>query len=153
MNIGTITGGVAPNVVPDRCEAQLDFRILPGQKPQEMVDFTRKHAEQQGLGEQFNIEIVEAFEGNSVPNYAQNPLVTTVFNASTEITGPSVYFLVPYATDGRLLRRAGIESTVVYGPGTMTSAHTSDENIAIEELVKATKVFALSIIRFLGIKN
>jgi len=153
MNIGTIIGGVAANVVPDRCEAQLDFRILPGQKPQEMVDFVRRHAEQQGIEGDCNIEIVESFEGNSVPNYIQNPLATTVFNASTEITGPTVYFLVPFATDGRLLRRAGIESTVVYGPGNMTSAHTSDEKIAIEDLVKVTKVFALTTIRYLGVKN
>ncbi|MFX1317543.1 MAG: M20 family metallopeptidase [Promethearchaeota archaeon] len=153
MNIGTITGGVAPNIVPDRCEAQLDFRILPGQKPQEMVDFIHKHAQQQDIGDNCDIKIIESFEGNSVPNYTQNPFVTTVFNASTEITGPSVYFLVPYATDGRLLRRAGIESTVVYGPGIMTSAHTSDENIAIDDLVKVTKVVALSTLRYLGVKN
>ncbi len=153
MNVGTISGGVAANVVPDRCEAQLDFRILPGQKPQEMIDFIRGHAEKLSLSEICTTEIIESFEGNSVPNYEQNKLVTTLFNTSSEITGHTVYFLVPYATDGRLLRRAGIESTVVYGPGNMTFAHIADEYVPIDDLVKVTKVFAISAIRYLGIKN
>lgn len=153
MNIGTITGGVAANVVPDRCETQIDFRILPGQRPQEMVDFIQHHAEKLGISDVCETEIIESFEGNSVPNYEQNKLVTTLFNVSNEIAGSSVYFLVPFATDGRLLRRAGIESTVVYGPGNMTLAHTADEYVPIEDLLKVTKVFAVSVIRYLGVKN
>ncbi|MFX1565231.1 MAG: M20 family metallopeptidase [Promethearchaeota archaeon] len=153
MNVGTITGGVAANVVPDRCNAQIDFRILPGQKPQAMVEFIQHHAEKQGIAEVCDIEIIEAFEGNSIPNYRQNRIVTTMFDTSKEIVGPSVYFLVPYATDGRLLRRAGIESTVIYGPGNLFLAHTSNENVAIEDLVKVTKVFALAAIRYLGVKD
>ena len=153
MNVGTISGGVAANVVPDRCETQLDFRILPGQKPQEMIDFIQGHAERLGLSEICTTEITESFEGNSVPNYEQNKLVKTLFNSSSEITGPTVYFLVPFATDGRLLRRAGIESTVVYGPGNMMLAHTADEFVLIDDLVKVTKVFALSVIRYLGVKG
>ncbi|MFX1566703.1 MAG: M20/M25/M40 family metallo-hydrolase, partial [Promethearchaeota archaeon] len=137
----------------DRCEAQLDFRILPSQKPQEIVDFVKKHTEKLGISENCETEIVESFEGSSVPNYQQDPLVTTVSNVSKEIVGPTVYFLVPYATDGRLLRRAGIESTVVYGPGNMFYAHTSDENVAIDDLLKVTKVYAISAIRYLGVKN
>ncbi|MFX1508949.1 MAG: M20 family metallopeptidase [Promethearchaeota archaeon] len=153
MNIGTINGGVAANVVPDRCNAQIDFRILPGQTPQEMVEFIQHYAEKLGISEVCDIEIIEAFEGNSIPNYEQNKIVTTMFDASKEIAGPTVYFLVPYATDGRLLRRAGIESTVVYGPGNLFLAHTADENVAIEDLVKVTKVFALTAIRYLGVKD
>jgi succinyl-diaminopimelate desuccinylase len=153
MNIGTMTGGVAANVVPDRCNAQIDFRILPGQKPQAMVEFIQHHAKKLGIAEVCDIEIIEAFEGNSIPNYEQNKIVTTMFDTSKEIAGPTVYFLVPYATDGRLLRRAGIKSTVVYGPGNLFLAHTSDENVAIEDLVKVTKVFALAAIRYLGVKE
>jgi len=153
MNIGTITGGVLTNVVPDRCEAQIDFRILPGQKPEEMINFIRFHAERLGISTDCDMEIIEAIEGSVVPTHRQNKLAVTLFNASTEIAGPSVFFLVPFATDGRLLRRAGIESTVAYGPGNTVLAHTVDENVAIDDLIKATKVFAVSIIRYLGVKN
>ncbi len=153
MNIGTITGGVAANVVPDRCETQIDFRILPGQQPHEMIDFIQAHAEQLGMSEICKIEIIESFTGNSIRNFEHNKFVTTVFNASNEIAGPSVHFLLPFATDGRLLRKAGIESTVAYGPGNMTFAHIADEYVPIDDLLKVTKVFAISTIRYLGLKK
>lgn len=153
MNIGTISGGYLANVVPDRCETQIDFRILPGQKPEEMMRFIRHHAERLGISADCEMEIIEAIEGSAVPNHEQNKLATTLFNASKEIAGPSVFFLVPFATDGRLLRRAGIESTVAYGPGNTALAHTVDENLAIDDLIKVTKVFVVSVIRYLGIKN
>ncbi|MFX1301599.1 MAG: M20 family metallopeptidase, partial [Promethearchaeota archaeon] len=153
MNIGTITGGVLTNVVPDRCEAQIDFRILPGQKAEEMISFIQFHAEKLGISPVCNMEIIEALEGSAVPNHEENELATTLFNTSTEIAGPTAFFLVPFATDGRLLRRAGIESTIAYGPGNTALAHTADENLAIEDLIKVTKVFAVSIIRYLGVKH
>lgn len=153
MNIGTIAGGVLTNVVPDRCEAQIDFRILPGQKPEAMINFIRFHADRLGISAVCDMEIIEAIEGSAVPNHEKNKLATTLFNASTEIAGSTAFFLVPFATDGRLLRRAGIESTVAYGPGNTALAHTADENLAIEDLIKVTKVFAVSIIRYLGVKN
>jgi succinyl-diaminopimelate desuccinylase len=153
MNIGVIKGGSVANVVPDRCESQIDFRILPGQKPQEMVDFIYEHATKLNMQNMIEIEIIEAFEGNSIPNFEQNEIVTTLYQTSKEIIGPTVYFLVPYATDGRLLRRAGLTSSVVYGPGNMTQAHVADENISIDELIRVTKVHALSALRFLGIKT
>jgi acetylornithine deacetylase/succinyl-diaminopimelate desuccinylase family protein len=153
MNIGTIKGGSAPNVVPDRCESQIDFRILPGQQPQEMVQFIYDQATKLEMRNMVELEIIEAFEGNSVPRYEQDEIVTTVYNTSKEIIGPTVYFLVPYATDARLLRRAGLTSSVVYGPGSMTQAHVADENVPIDDLVKVTKVHALSALHFLGVKE
>lgn len=150
-NVGTISGGVAPNVVPDRCEAQVDFRILPGQKPQEMVDAINTIVTQLGISEAIQIEIIESFEGTSIPNYENDELVKTLFDVSKTVHGPTLYSMVPYATDGRLLRAKGLTSTVVYGPGNTTLAHTADENVAIEDLIKVTKVLALTTIRYLGI--
>jgi len=152
MNIGVIKGGSVANVVPDRCESQIDFRILPGQKPQEMADFVNDQAAKLGIENLVEVEFIEAFEGNSIPNYEQNEIASTVYKASKEIYGPTIYFLVPYATDARLLRRAGLTSSVVYGPGNTTQAHVADEKISIDDLVKITKVHAVSALRFLGVK-
>ncbi len=153
MNIGTIQGGVAPNVVPDRCEAQIDFRILPGQKPQEMIDFIASMAVDLGYSEYCRVELVEAFEGTSTPNFRQDPLLITLFGSVRELVGPTIFFMVPFASDGRLLRKAGLTSTAVYGPGNLTLAHTADEKVAIADLLNATKVFAISALRYLGVKE
>ena len=36
-NVGTISGGSAPNMVPGRCEMQLDIRYLPGTKRETLL--------------------------------------------------------------------------------------------------------------------
>ncbi len=33
LNVGTVRGGVAINVVPDRCELRVGVRLLPGMDP------------------------------------------------------------------------------------------------------------------------
>ncbi|TFF92911.1 M20 family peptidase, partial [Candidatus Thorarchaeota archaeon] len=42
MNIGVIDGGIKVNVVPDRCEARLDLRIVKGQTPEDLLDAMNK---------------------------------------------------------------------------------------------------------------
>ncbi len=153
LNIGKISGGVAPNVVADRCEAELDFRILPGQKPEEMTNYIKALSKELGFADDISVEIVESFEGTSIPDFRQNPIVSTLFSVSKEIIGPTAYFMAPFATDARLLRRAGLTASVVFGPGDALMAHKADENISIEHLVNGTKAFAITTIRYLGVAN
>jgi succinyl-diaminopimelate desuccinylase len=153
LNVGTISGGVAANVVPDRCDAQLDFRILPGQSPQDMVDAVTALAKELGPSDTVQVEVRNAFQGTQVPNFEKDRLVTTLLETSKQLLGSTICFMFPAATDGRLLRAAGIPSTVAYGPGNTATAHAADECIAIEDLVKATKVFAVTAMRFLGLRR
>lgn len=153
LNIGTIQGGLAANVVPDRCESQVDFRILPGQKPQEMVDFILTQAQKLGFSDSCIIEIIEACEGTAISSYEKEPIVSTLYETSKAVLGPTIYFMVPFATDARLLRKAGLSAAVVYGPGNMTQAHVADETVAIDDLVKVAKVLAVTTIRYLGVKD
>jgi len=153
LNVGTISGGVAANMVPDRCDAQLDFRILPGQTPQDMVKAVTDLAKELGIGGAVQVELRNGFQGTQVPNFEKDRLVTTLLETSKQFVGSTMCLVFPAATDGRLLRAAGIPSTVVYGPGNTATAHVADECIAIEDLVKATKVFAVTAIRFLGLRH
>ena len=51
--------------------------------------------------------------------------------------------------DMRYFRQQGVD-TIVYGPGELSSAHQTDEHVAIEDLVLAAKVYALSAMTLLG---
>ncbi len=151
LNVGTISGGVVANVVPDHCEVELDFRILPGQSPQTITAFLNELASDLGLANDFEVKVLSAFEGTSVPDFENDLLATTLQTTSRELAGRTIFFMATFATDGRLLRKAGIPSTVVYGPGNGALAHKADEYISIEEMVTATKVYALTAIRYLGL--
>lgn len=153
LNVGTISGGVVANVVPDKCEVELDFRILPGQSPQTITTFLNELANDLGLVNNVEVEVLSAFEGTSVPNFEEDQLATTLLTVSREIAGRTLFFMATFATDGRLLRKAGIPSTVVYGPGNGALAHQADEYISIEEMVAATRVYALTAMRYLGLEK
>ncbi len=47
-------------------------------------------------------------------------------------------------------RIAGVEHCVAYGPGRLEQAHRPDEWCAIDELVDATRVLALTALRLLA---
>jgi acetylornithine deacetylase/succinyl-diaminopimelate desuccinylase-like protein len=45
FTVGTLQGGVAINVIPDACEAQLDIRLVPGLDHREVVRQVRELGE------------------------------------------------------------------------------------------------------------
>jgi succinyl-diaminopimelate desuccinylase len=46
-----------------------------------------------------------------------------------------------------VVRRGGLDACIAYGPGRLVLAHQPDEHIAIDDLVKATKVMAVLTLR------
>jgi acetylornithine deacetylase/succinyl-diaminopimelate desuccinylase-like protein len=62
---------------------------------------------------------------------------------SAEPTGFSM------ATDGRFFAEAGIP-TIIYGPGDPRLAHVPDEWVGIDEVLSATRAYALAALALLG---
>jgi acetylornithine deacetylase/succinyl-diaminopimelate desuccinylase len=76
---------------------------------------------------------------------ADHPFVDLVQDA-TEAARPigGLYL----GTDARFLRNELGIPTVVYGPGSMTVAHSSNEYVALAELAEAARTFAAVFTRF-----
>jgi acetylornithine deacetylase/succinyl-diaminopimelate desuccinylase-like protein len=55
-----------------------------------------------------------------------------------------------YACDTPFFVNEAKAPALVFGPGSIDQAHTYDEWVEIEQLVKATKVYAAGALRFLG---
>ena len=62
---------------------------------------------------------------------------------STELTGFSM------ATDGRFFAAAGFP-TIVYGPGDPRVAHVPDEWVGVDEVLEATRAYALAALTMLS---
>jgi acetylornithine deacetylase len=78
-----------------------------------------------------------------------DPLVATLRDAHRAVSGrPPEVRGMPYGADMRLLANEGGVPTVLYGPGDVRRAHAPDEYVEIAELETATKVLALTILRF-----
>lgn len=76
-------------------------------------------------------------------------IVGTVAAAHRDVVGegPRVQGM-PYGADMRLLAHEGGTPTLLYGPGDVRRAHAPDEYVEIAELEAATRVLALTIVRF-----
>lgn len=123
LNIGTITGGTRPNIVPDSARAEIDIRQTP--------DLYASGGALQLLREtiyqlRLPLEIEYAHENPPMETDADNPFIEKLLatDARTKLVG------APWFSDAAHLSAAGIPSVCI-GPGSIAQAHTKDEFIEI----------------------
>jgi succinyl-diaminopimelate desuccinylase len=83
-----------------------------------------------------------------------SPLVASLERNIQQVLGQSSSRVAsPGTYDHKHVDRiAGIRHCVAYGPGILELAHQPDEWCSIEDLVKATKVLALTIMDLVGVR-
>jgi acetylornithine deacetylase len=118
LNVATIAGGVALNVVPDRCVVELGFRPLPG-------------SDVAALRARVEAAIRAAAPGAAIePAGYSEPLLTPeeapVHRFLCELVGQRAGRGAPFATDGGPLAALELDA-VVWGPGSIEVAHRADE--------------------------
>jgi len=136
IGIGPIEGGVAVNIVPDRCTLKVEARVLPGQPLDAIVE--RIGAVASRIGAEMTATAPEA--GADVDRVAGYPSLTPTpegeaFGARIAmIAGHGDGGAVDFGTEAGLYQeRLGVP-VVVCGPGSMDQGHTADEFIAVDQL-------------------
>ena len=149
MNIGTIHGGENPNVVPDRCTARIDRRLLPDE-PVEAAT-AEMEAVLAGVGEpagSYTVRRPVGTGGFSAPR--DGPYVSALAAAIEERSGePPELLNALGASDGRFFARDGIE-IVNFGPGDGAVSHAANEYIPLTEMVDAAHILRSFVARTLG---
>jgi acetylornithine deacetylase len=133
LNIGTIQGGTAKNIIPGECRMLLEWRPIPGEAPdriprevnQILTDLKRADGgftatftpirNDPGFATDSNSEFVKLLE-----RLSDRPVTT-----------------VSFGTEAPYFDRLGAEA-VVFGPGDMRVAHRTGEHISVPELECAT---------------
>jgi succinyl-diaminopimelate desuccinylase len=116
LNVGTIGGGSGVNLVPDRAEAQIDVRTVPGLTGEAVLAALRAAA-----GPEVAIE--PWIDLAPVVTDPGDPWLETVFAIRPAEPGSVAYF-----TDAAALTPAyGDPPTVIWGPGEADQAHQTDE--------------------------
>ncbi|MBW3632841.1 MAG: M20 family metallopeptidase [Chloroflexi bacterium] len=150
-SVNMIDGGVKANVVPDRCAIFIDRRLIPGEDPAETMAEIRTIAEAAVSGlSGITVAVSPASEMRAAtmsdPNGGLARAMLTAndyLGLSTELTGFSM------ASDGRHFAAAGYP-TIIYGPGDPRLAHVPDEWVGIDEVLEATRAYALAALALLG---
>ena len=127
VNVGQISGGTQPNIVPDSCVISIDRRTLPG----ETDAGVRREISELLRAQKLNVKISSAKLAPAAPleTDVKRPLVQQFFH-SVHQTRPVG---VDYFCDAAVLSAGGIPS-VVFGPGDIAQAHTADEWISLAQL-------------------
>ena len=137
VQVTTITGGTATNIVPISAAFDCEVRTLPGFDPNEIEQRLRSVAEtkclpeMQAIAPEADITIRLA---NSVPPFGADPN-SEVVTTALKLSGQNETFAVSYATEAGLFQDAGAPSVVI-GPGDIAQAHTANEWIDKDELAK-----------------
>lgn len=144
VNIGTLEGGISPNLVPARARAAADIR-LPVGITLEAVE-AALHREFDPC-EGVSWRIVRAYPPSFTP--PDHEIIRCTIAAATEIFGkPPVANMRVGASDARLYRMFGVPSAV-YGC-TPFNMGAPDEYILLDELMAVAKVHTLAAFDFLS---
>ena len=144
VNIGTIEGGIAVNIIPDRATARLDFRFPPG-LTQALVE--AEIGRRMQAYRQVEWQVLSSHEPNvTVPG---SEIVQTVLrHAQSGSDGPVVANMRPGFSDSRFYRAAGIPA-VVYGPAP-NNMGGADEYVLLADLRAVFRVHVLAAAQYLG---
>jgi acetylornithine deacetylase len=125
MNIGTITGGRAPNVIPDLAKAEILVRLV-GDPAAVRDAFT---AAARGRVELNEVLLIPAMRFVNVDG-----LPTTVVSFTTDIP----------------MFEGSWGEPLLLGPGSIHVAHTSEERIAKKDLADAVEIYATVVKKLLA---
>jgi succinyl-diaminopimelate desuccinylase len=156
MLVGRIDGGTNTNVVPGKVVMKMDRRMIPEEDPVAVEAQVRALIEdavkdQPGI----RVEIRRLLLSHALrPLPGGDDLVASLQKNGRQVIGEDIPALgTPLYADARLYGEHGIPA-VLYGAGPRTvpesNAKKADEKLALEDLRKATKVVALTLLDFLG---
>ncbi|TFW13751.1 ArgE/DapE family deacylase [Massilia arenosa] len=158
MLVGRIDGGTNTNVVPGKVVMKMDRRMIPEEDPVEVEAYVRKLIEDAAQGlPGITVEIRRLLLSHALrPLPGQEKIVASLQQHGRDIIGEEITAQgTPLYADARLYGEAGIPA-VLYGAGPRSvpesNAKKADEKLALEDLRKATKVVALTLLDFLGEK-
>ena len=145
LNVGTVSGGININSVPDRAAFTIDIRTVP---PQKGEDIKAELQEFVGPG----VELKVMADAPAVATDPQNEWVREVFNmAQTFLGEPPQARGVTYFTDASALTAAmGNPPTLIMGPGDAHMAHKTDEFCLISRIDAAAEIYLEIATRWCG---
>ncbi|MGE0331188.1 MAG: ArgE/DapE family deacylase [Ramlibacter sp.] len=154
LNVGLIAGGTNTNVIPGKVVLKLDRRMIPEEDPAQVeasiratIEAAAKSFNPPRGGKVVRVDIKRMLLARAmVPLPGNQPLVAAIQQHGEQVFGEPIPAVgTPLYTDVRLYVEQGIPG-VIYGAGPRTviesNAKRADENLALDDLKRATKVIA-----------
>ena len=146
LNVGEIHGGTAKNIIPAECTFLLEWRPVPGQRPEFVLERLRAIVERfstpEDSGPAVEVEVLRMEQGFETA--ADSSIVRAVLShPDTQVR------TIAFGTEAPWLAMMGAE-VVVIGPGSMLTAHSPRECVPSAELDACVQLLRTAIERICG---
>jgi acetylornithine deacetylase len=154
LNIGVINGGEWPCTVPKEVLLEGTVECLPGESIKEvsrdLENYIRKVAESDWWMRKNkpSIEWPGLWIESSEIDF-DHPLAMMMGESIRELTGKEpVVAGFPGGCDMRLLVRYAATPTIIFGPGSLKEAHSANESLRINDLIRSIEIIALFLLKW-----
>ncbi len=149
--ISGYTGAGVKTIVPRVARVKLDFRLVPDQRPEDLLGKLRRHLDRQGFSD---VRISDSIEGEPAARTPMDsPFVRQVADTAEEVYGkPPIIMPTMAATGPMAFIREALDTPVAdTGVGYPDSRiHAPNENIRVDDFIRGIKHVA-AIIHRLGL--
>jgi acetylornithine deacetylase len=136
INIGTISGGIAVNIIPKTCEIEFEIRDTPKLNTEKLLkkitDYLSKLEKK--MKTQSPLCSIKITQKNNFPPLQTNKNKEIIALCLNSLKANSLN-TVSFGTEAGVFNDLGFQ-TVVCGPGSIKQAHKPDEFIEKKQLIK-----------------
>jgi acetylornithine deacetylase len=143
VNVGTISGGKAANVIPGACRFWVEWRPIPRQPKErvlELLEGLREELMREEPGYEARIQLLRVDPAVDTQADAEVVKLLAGVSGNAPIT-------VSFGTEAPQLTELGAQA-VVFGPGDIRVAHQTGEYVPVEELVRCEAYLTRAITHF-----
>jgi len=140
LNVGLIQGGTAKNVIAGECRLTLEWRPIPGQGSERLLDLLQSAiAAERKIDPDFEcvVDASRTDSGFEIP--ASSPLVELLEKLTAKTAGT-----VAFGTEAAQMIELGAEA-IVLGPGNIRVAHRTGEFVPTDELNRCVEILTKAI--------
>jgi acetylornithine deacetylase len=143
LNVGLLSGGTAKNIIAGRCTFTLEWRPVPGQGAEQVLDLVRNAIEdERSRDADFDCEVGVVRLDESMETPSDSALVQMLEDATGQAAGT-----VAFGTEAPQMIELGAQA-VVLGPGDIRVAHRTEEFVPIADLHQCVRILSRAINHF-----
>jgi acetylornithine deacetylase len=159
LYIAQFNAGEYPTAFANQAELIFDAQYLPREKDEmglggkikkEITDFVNVVAQTEPWLRENPPRIEWLIDADCGETPVEHPFVQIMGDGLKKVTGKTIYEGIGFHTDMGWFSNVGIP-TVNFGPGIPSVAHQNDESLSEEELIKAVKTIAITLVNWCGI--
>jgi acetylornithine deacetylase len=143
LNVGVIHGGSAKNVLAGECRFTLEWRPIPTQPSDHLLNLFHAAIEEERKADpDFECEVDASRQDTGFETAPNSPLIKLLEKASGNQSGT-----VAFGTEAAQMMVLGSEAAVI-GPGDIREAHRTGEFVPVDELERCAEILRQSIQQF-----